>query len=168
MARKIDLVLAPLGEGALILAVAATGWVTQTPLVFTSLGPTAYELIEKPNSRSARTYNVIAGHFVALAAAHLSLWLLHASGSPKVASAGFVPGPRMWAAVVAVTLTTLATLAMHAAQPASLSTTLLVSLGSMQTARDAVAIIAAVLLMAAIGEPLRRWRSMAEPKSPST
>lgn len=158
MANKTDLLIAPIGEGALILVVAAAGWIIHAPLVFTSLGPTAYELIEKPNAKSARTYNIIAGHFVALAAGYLALWLLHAWSSPKVASAGFVAGPRIWAAVIAVTVTTLVTLAIRASQPASLSTALLVALGSMQTAKDAVAIVAAVLIMAAVGEPLRRLR----------
>lgn len=158
MPVKRDLVIAPLGEGALILVVAAIGWATREPLVFSSLGPTAYELVEKPYSRSARTYNIIAGHILALGAGHLSLWLLHAGASPIVASAGFVAAPRLWAALIAVTLTTFGTLAIRASQPASLSTTLLVALGSMQTARDAIAIAVGVLIIAAIGEPLRRRR----------
>lgn len=165
MPRKADLLIAPLGEGALILTVAATGWATHWPLVFTSLGPTAYELIEKPNATSARTYNVIVGHFVALAAGFFSVWVVHAWGAPKVASAGFVAAPRMWAAVIAVTLTALVNLAIKAGQPAAFSTTMLVALGSMQTLRDAVAIAAAVLIMAAIGEPLRRLRAKLVPES---
>jgi hypothetical protein len=158
MAKRADLFIAPIGEGALILVVAVAGWITHGPLVFSSLGPTAYELIEKPEAKSARTYNIIAGHCVGLAAGYFALWLLHAWSSPKVASAGFVAGPRIWAAVLAVTVTTFVTLAIRASQPASLSTTLLVALGSMQTAKDALAIAAAVVIMAAVGEPLRRLR----------
>jgi hypothetical protein len=60
--------------------------------------------------------------------------------------------------VLAVLLTTFITLAIRASQPAALATALLVSLGSMQSGRDAVAIIVSVIL-AAIGEPLRRWRA---------
>ncbi len=161
MVRKTDLLITPLCEGALILTLAAIGWATRQPLVFTSLGPTAYEIVEKPDSPSARSYNIIAGHVLALGAGFLSLWLLNAWASPKVASAGFVASPRMWAAVIAVVLSALGTLAIRATQPASMSTALLVSLGSMQTARDAVAIVAAVLIIAAIGEPLRRSRSRA-------
>ncbi|HEV2399831.1 MAG TPA: hypothetical protein VGS27_23020 [Candidatus Sulfotelmatobacter sp.] len=43
-------VLAVLGEGGLILAVGAAGWAAHAPLLFTSLGPTAYELLEQPNA----------------------------------------------------------------------------------------------------------------------
>jgi hypothetical protein len=158
MSRYRDLLLAPLGEGALILVIAAIGWATRWPFVFASLGPTAYELVEKPASKSARPYNIIAGHLVGLGAGFFSLWVLDAWGSPKVSVAGAVPALRMWAAVIAVVLTTAITLGIRAGQPASLSTSLLVSLGSMQTARDALAIIISVLIITAIGEPIRRQR----------
>jgi len=150
-------VLATLGEGGLILAVGAAGWAIHMPLIFTSLGPTAYELVEKPNAPSARVYNVIVGHSIALGAGFLSLWLLDAWNSPKVAMAGFISSPRLWASVVAVVITTAMTLALKASQPAALSTTLLVSLGSMQRGRDAVAIMIGVLLLAVLGEPIKRY-----------
>lgn len=157
MKKALHLLVTSSGEGALLLVVAAIGWATRMPLIFASLGPTAYELVEKPNSPSARTYNIIAGHMLGLGFGFLSLWLLHAWNAPKVATAEFVSSPRMWAAVVAAMLTTAATLVVKASQPASLSTTLIVSLGSMQTRRDAVAIVIGVLILAAIGEPFRRY-----------
>jgi len=150
-------VLAILSEGGLLFAVGAAGWAIHMPLIFTSLGPTAYELVEKPNAPSARSYNVIVGHFIALGAGFLSLWLLDAWNSPKVAMAGFVASPRIWASVVAVVITTAVTLALRASQPAALSTTLLISLGSMQRGRDAGAIVIGVLLLAVLGEPVKRY-----------
>jgi hypothetical protein len=159
--RLLDILPAVLGEGALIFVLAAIGWATRWPFVFASLGPTAYDIVEKPESKSARTYNIIAGHFTGLGAGWFALWALHARESPKVTTAALVPEPRMWAAVLAVAVTTGVTLAIRASQPASLSTSLLVSLGSMQTGRDALAIIIAVLIIAAIGEPLRRVRANA-------
>ena len=154
--KKHDL-LAIVGEGGLILAVGAAGWAAHMPLIFTSLGPTAYELMEKPDSPSAKVYNIIVGHLAALGAGFLSLWILNAWGAPKVSAAEFVSSQRLWASVLAVVITTAATLALKASQPAALSTTLLVSLGSMQTGRDALAIIIGVLILTAAGEPLRRF-----------
>jgi|SRR5579883_2231782 len=147
-----------LGEGGLILALAAVGWASGQPLIFASLGPTAYELVEEPQMKSARAYNVIVGHLVGLGAGFFALFVLNAWSAPKVMSAGFVPSARLWAVVIAAALTTLGTLLLKASQPASLATTLLVSLGSMQTGRDALAIIAGVLIITAIGEPVRRFR----------
>ncbi len=156
MTRGTNLFFVTLAEGALILVIGAIGLIMRMPLIFTSLGPTAYELVEKPLSKSARTYNIVVGHMTGLGAGFFSLWVLVAWSAPKVASAGFVSSSRLWAAILSVVITTALTLALRASQPASLSTTLLVSLGAMQTGRDAISIVAAVLIIAVLGEPLRR------------
>ena len=65
---------------------------------------------------------------------------------------------RLWAVVLAAVLTTLVNLILRASQPAALATTLLVSLGAMQTGRDAMVIILGILIITAIGEPVRRFR----------
>ena len=141
-----------------MFAMAAIGWATRQPLIFASLGPTAYELVELPQMRSARAYNIVVGHLVGLGAGFLGLYLLNAWAAPNVLAAGIVSSQRLGAVVLAATLTTLGTLLLKASQPASLATTLLVSLGAMQTRRDALAIIAGILIITAIGEPLRRFR----------
>ncbi len=156
MPRK-DLLLAPALEGALILLAALAGWISHQPLVFASLGPTAYELIETPERKSARPYNIIAGHLIAILAAFTALFITHAWAAPSVSAHG-VPLPRVWATMLSALLTVLGTLAVRAGQPAALSTTLLISTGLMQTWQDGVIIMAAVLLMTAAGEPVRRWR----------
>jgi len=157
MKKAKHLLITSSAEGALLLVVAAIGWAARMPLLFASLGPTAYELVEKPNSPGARTYNVIAGHMLGLGFGFLSLWVFNAWHAPKVATAELVTPPRIWAAVLAATLTTGAALLIKASQPASLSTTLIVTLGSMQTRGDAEAIIIGVLILAAIGAPFRRY-----------
>lgn len=158
MNRRSDLIWGTLGEGGLILAMAAIAWAAGMPLIFASLGPTAYELVELPHTRSARAYNIIVGHFVGLAAGFFALWVLHAWSEPNVLAAGVVTAPRLWAVAMAAAVTTLLNLLLKAGQPAALATTLLVTLGAMQTRKSAIAIVAGVLIMAAIGEPVRRIR----------
>ena len=153
-----DLFWATLGEGGLVLALAAIGWATNQPLIFASLGPTAYELVEQPRMPSARPYNIIVGHLIGLSAGLLAVYVLNAWAAPNVLATGVVSPQRMWATAASAALTTLASLALKAAQPAALATTLLVSLGAMQTRRDAIAIIIGVLLITALGEPVRRFR----------
>ncbi len=150
------LVLCTIGEGSLILLAGGVGFAAHVPLLFASLGPTAYELVEEPNAPTAKPYNVVAGHLSGLGAGFLSLWIFAAWNAPKVDSAGFVTSPRLWAAVVAVVITTAATLLLKASQPAAAATTLLVSLGTMQTARDAWVIVIGVLIIEVAGEPVRR------------
>lgn len=156
--QKRDLIIAPVCEGALILVVSVAAWLTQQPLVFTSLGPTAYEMIEQPHRKSARPYNVIGGHLIAVVAGFLALLITHAWRTPAV-SARHIQFPRVEAAVLSTALTVLGTLLARATQPAALSTTLLISLGTLQQWRDVAVIMAAVLLMTIVGEPIRNWRN---------
>jgi hypothetical protein len=156
--KKRDLVWAPLGEGGLILAVAAIGWATKQPLIFASLGPTAYELVEQPQLRSARPYNIVVGHLVGIACGFFAIFVLKAWAAPNVLSTGIVSPQRLWAVGIAAALTTLITLLLKASQPAATATTLLIALGSMQTHRDALAIFVGVLIVTGLGAPLRRIR----------
>jgi len=124
--QKRDWWLAPLYEGALILMVALAAWAAHQPLIFASLGPTAYELVETPERRSARPYNIIAGHCIAIAMGFCALYVTHAWKTPPV-SAHEVPLARVWAAVLAAMLTVLVTLLTRATQPAATATTLLMA-----------------------------------------
>ena len=156
--QKRDLMVAPACEAALILIVSVAAWLTHQPLIFASLGPTAYEMIEQPHRKSARPYNVIVGHLIAVLAGFAALCLTHAWRTPAV-STGNIQLPRVEAAVVSAALAVFFTLLLRATQPAALSTTLLISLGVLQQWRDGLIIMAAVLLLTIFGEPIRRWRN---------
>jgi hypothetical protein len=154
---KDDYWIAPLMEAALIVTVSLCGWLTHQPLVFASLGPTAFEIVETPQRPSARPYNIIVGNVIALVAAYGALWLTDAWDVPTVSAHG-VPLPRVWAAMLASLFTVFFTLILKATQPAALSTTLLVALGVMQTLKDGALIMAAVVLITVIGLPVKKWR----------
>jgi hypothetical protein len=156
--RIPDDIWAPFWEGALIFVVAITAWASGHPWLFSSLGPTAYEQAEKPHLKSARLYNVIVGHFVGLGCGFLGVALLHAWGAPKVSGITSVSLPRLGAAVVGVVATTLINLELESGQPAALATCLLVSLGPYDTAMGALWLAVGVLILAAVGEPVRRLR----------
>jgi hypothetical protein len=153
-----DEVQAAFWEGLLLLIVGLVGLAARMPLLLASLGPTAYEQTEMPHLKSSRLYNVIVGHMAGLAAGFLAIALVHAWNAPKVLAAGQLTPARVWACVIAAAMTSFVTLVLRASQPAALATTLLVALGSFQTKHDALVIAGAVLLLAAIGEPVRRLR----------
>jgi CBS-domain-containing membrane protein len=155
--RNRDLMIAPLGEAFLLLVAALVGWVLHQPLVFASLGPTAYELVETPHRRSAQPYSVFVGHLVAVAAGFAAIFIAGCWHTPPVSHAG-VPFHRIWAAVIAVSFTVFVNLLLRASQPAALSTALLVSLGIMQSPPDAAILMGGVVLMILLGEPIRLWR----------
>lgn len=160
MPRK-DLLIAPAGEALLILVVAIVGWAAHQPLIFASLGPTAYELVETPARPSARSYNIIVGHLIGVLAGFLALYLAQAWQVPPIGEGG-IALPRVWAAAIAATLTVLVTLVARAAQPAAVATTLLIALGNMPQWRDGFFIMGGVLLMTALGTPIRNLRLKAQ------
>jgi len=155
--RKSDLWVAPICEAALLLVAGVVGWAFHKPLLFSSLGPTAYELIETPERPSARAYNVFVGHLVGVISGFAGLYIFHASAVPGIA-AGWVERPRIGAAIIAAALTVLLTLALRAAQPAAVATSLLIALGTFNHWQGGVTIMGAVAIMLIFGEPLRAWR----------
>jgi CBS-domain-containing membrane protein len=73
------------------------------------------------------------------------------------------------AAVLAVMLAMALELIMRASHPPAAATTLLVALGSCRpTVRDTVALVVGVLLLAAVGEALRRLRLRSGPPDPTS
>jgi CBS-domain-containing membrane protein len=154
---KKELLIAPAGEAALILIVAIVGWATHQPLIFASLGPTAYEMVEKPKQPSAHPYNVVVGHLIGVLAGFAAIFIVQAWTVPSVSVHG-VPLLRVFAATIAAALTAFFNVLTRATQPAALSTTLLIALGLMQTAQDGFMIMAGVVLITLLGEPIRRLR----------
>jgi len=94
---------------------------------------------------------------VGLGAGFPAPYLSNPWAAPNVLETGVLPLQRLWVTAIPAALTTIVWLVLKAGQPARLATTLLVSLGAMQTSRDAIAIIVGVLV-AAMGEPVRRLR----------
>ena len=149
---------APLLEGGLILLMGGISFALGRPLLFASLGPTAYEQVERSQEPSSRFYNVVVGHWIALGCGFAALAITGAWNAPNPMSGSGFPGARVWACTLAVALTALCTLLAKAGQPAAYSTAILIAIGSLQKASDAWAIALAVLILGIAGEPIRRMR----------
>ena len=156
--RRADLLWATLGEGGLILVLGAIGWATKQPLIFASLGPTAYELVGAAAAEKRQKLQHSGRAPYWYGCRFFSIYLFNAWTAPNVLSTGIISTQRLWATTLAATLTTLFTLILKAGQPAALATTLLISLGAMQSGRAAIAIVVGVLIMTVIGEPIRLFR----------
>lgn len=159
---KRDTVVAALLEAGLLGFAALLGYFLHEPLIFASLGPTAYEVIETPDRPSASFYNLVVGHGVGISCGLVALLLTHAWSAHAVSLAG-VPAVRVASIALAGLLTVAGTLTLNATQPAALSTTLLVASGIMQSERAIVCICCAVVLFAVISLPLRKMRGSVRP-----
>lgn len=155
-----DAAWSPVATGAQILIVGGIGLLAGSPLIFTSLGPTAFMHAELPHHRSSRFYNTVAGHVLAMGSGFFAVWALDAWSAPAVESSRQITAVRVWAAVVAIVLTALLTLALKANHPPAVATTLLVALGPFDQARDAVTLFVGVVIVAIVGEVFRRLRAL--------
>jgi CBS-domain-containing membrane protein len=66
--------------------------------------------------------------------------------------------PRVWASALALLLTLVGALLLKASHPPAGATTLLVALGAIRTRQDAINAAIGVLIIASLGEVLRRIR----------
>lgn len=155
MKASRDLWIAPAGEGLLILVAALFGWAVSQPFIFASLGPTAYELVEQADKPSARPYNVIVGHGIGVLAGLLGVWVTHAAAL-STSAVHAVPFARVWAALIACAVTAFFVLFAKASQPAALATALVVALGTMRPSLAGFDVMIGVLVVTAVGEPIRR------------
>lgn len=152
-----DTFIAAAYEAGLLLLAALLSYLLHAPLIFASLGPTIYEMVEMPKQPSAQPYNVLVGHSIGILAGLVALGSTHAFASPALSIHG-VPLVRVFSVVIAGFLTVVGTLLLKATQPAALSTTLLVALGTMQTWTAILSIACGVALIVVVAEPIRRSR----------
>jgi CBS domain-containing membrane protein len=153
-------------SGGLAIGILAwTAHLAQSPLVFPSLGPTAFLLFYHPLQRPASPRNTLLGHLIGIAAAWLSLvvfGLTHAPPPPL----GDITWARAGAATLSIAMTIGAMEFFDVPHPPAGATTMIVSLGLMpylwQSGIILLAVIALLIFGWAInhlaGIPYPLWR----------
>jgi CBS domain-containing membrane protein len=150
---------------ATALAIAVSGFAaffTGQPLIFPSLGPTAYLFFESPMSRRASPRNAIIGHLVATLAGALSLALFGLLDNPSVLQEGMT-----LACVGAATLSTALTggilLLLRASHPPAGATVLIVSLGLLQRPFELLVVAIGVVILTVVGWAINRMAGVPMP-----
>jgi CBS domain-containing membrane protein len=135
---------------------------TGEPLVFPSLGPTAFMLFYQPTSPATCPRNTIAGHAIGLCAGYLSLLafgLEHAAPAlTAAANWGWVGS-----ASLSLALTSGAMIWLRVPHPPACATTLIVSLGILPRPGQLVALFAAILLLVVQGFVINRMAGIRYP-----
>ncbi|ELZ10922.1 hypothetical protein C479_08923 [Halovivax asiaticus JCM 14624] len=144
-----DRVGTTLHTGVLLSTTAALAWLTGLPILFPSLGPSAYVLALFERGESTSPRRVIGGHAVGVVAGLLAYALLAGGADMTTATApGSIAGLRLGAsAVLATTLTAGGMLATDTRHPPACATTLIVSLGLLPTVGEGVLILLAVVVL---------------------
>lgn len=154
-----DLIWAPVAVGGLVAAAGLFGLAVGQPWLFPSLGPTAFLQAESPELPSSNFRSTVVGHAVGLASAFVAVYLFGLADAPGVMATGHLTLARVGASVLAVALTMFGKTWLKASHPPAAATTLLISLGGLKaTAGEAASVAAGVLIVAALGEGLRRVR----------
>lgn len=147
---------------ALLLTIGLLGLLVNQPWLFASLGPTIYLIAHSPEQRSATFYNTVVGHLIGLASAFVIVALIGADEAPSVFVAHHLTGIRVLASAVSLGVAVAGELLLSASHPPAAATVLLITLGGFPLSfHSALTIMAGVLLVSLLGEPLRRVRARA-------
>ncbi|MGH2736629.1 MAG: HPP family protein [Actinomycetota bacterium] len=140
-----------LSIGLMTLAAYATG----APLVFPSLGPTAFLLFYTPRAPAASPRNTFFGHLIGAGAGYLSLVLFGLTDAGPALSEGVTPA-RIGAAALSLGLTAGLMAWLKVPHPPAGATTLIVSLGILATPGKLAVLMLAVIALILQGLVINR------------
>ena len=151
--------------GLLTIALSgALAWLLEEPLVFPSLGATAFLFFETPMAEVASPRNTLTGHYVGAAIAFLWLFVFGLTDAPSALEDGFTL-ERAAAVALSVGCTGGVLRLMRAAHPPAGATTVIVSAGLLTSGDELLALAAGVVLLTLsagalnrlLGVPAPRW-----------
>jgi CBS domain-containing membrane protein len=135
-------------NGFLAVAIlAGLAVIFQTPLVFPSVGPTAFLLYFMPTAPTASPRNTLCGHAIGIGCGYASLCLLGLEHAPS-ALLEEIHWPRVVAAALSLAATGALMILFRVVHPPAAATTLIISLGFITTPAHLCVIEVAVALMA--------------------
>ena len=144
--------------GLMSLAAALTG----EPLIFPSLGPTAFLLFYTPRAPAASPKNTLIGHFIGAAAGYLALVVFGLTDAGPAFLEG-VTGARTGAAALSLGLTAGAMAWAKAPHPPAGATTLIVSLGILTEPSQLAVLMLSVGLLVVQGFVINRLAGIPYP-----
>ena len=134
-------------NGTLSIALlAGVAYVTHSPFLFPSLGPTAFLLFYQPTAVASCPRNTLIGHLIGATVGWICLAAFGLLDAPPALAAG-VTGARAGAAALSLGGTSALMVLLRAAHPPAGATTLIVSLGLMPHLWQIPVLMAAVLLL---------------------
>lgn len=161
--KLVDRLGARVGEAvysfvACLLALGVSGAAAHAfkqPLLFPSIGPTAFLFFESPMAPRSCPRNALIGHLVAILAGALSLWVFGLLNDPSILVEG-VTLARVGAGAFSVALTGAVQILLRASHPPAGATVLIVSLGLLQTPTEMGMIAAGIVLVTVAGLAINR------------
>lgn len=141
---------------------AGAAWATGSPMVFPSLGPTAFLIFYTPLAPAACPRNLLGGHLFGVLAGFVALVVFGLTDAESAMSGG-VTGARVGATALSLGLTSGATVWAKVVHPPAGATTLIVSLGVITQVAHLGVLMLAVALLAGQGLVINRLAGVAYP-----
>ena len=145
-----------------ILIIGMVAHIAGVPLVFPSLGPTAFLIFDQPRVGAASPRNALIGHALGILGGVVALYVTGTRNAPPVLSAT-LPAHRVAAIAVALGLTSGAMAVLRMPHPPAAATTLIVSLGFLTRLPDLLAFYAGVIALVGQGFVIDRLSGLRYP-----
>jgi CBS domain-containing membrane protein len=148
-----------------LLAIGLSGlwaWIVKEPLLFPSLGATAFLIFETPMAEVGSPRNTIIGHCVAVAAGVAAAAMFGLLNAPNSYVSGVTPA-RIAAVALAVALTGGILRVVRSAHPPAGATTIIVASGLLIHLGQLADVVAGVALLTAAGWILNRLMGVPAP-----
>lgn len=163
--RKVVSGLAAVNAGMAILTIGLVAWLTNLPLVFPALGPSAFILFSAPLSPAGSPRSVILGHLTAMACG-FAAWLLVSRLSGTTVTIGSGTWPPILSAVLALAGCCLVLIRIACPHPPACGSGLVVALGAVTQPTEMLIMALAVVWLTAqavfmnrlAGLPVPAWR----------
>jgi CBS-domain-containing membrane protein len=163
--RKVVSALAAVNAGMAILTIGLVAWLTDLPLVFPALGPSAFILFSAPLSPAGSPRSVILGHLTAMACGYAA-WLLVSGASGATVTIGSGTWPPILSAVLALAGCCLVLIRIACPHPPACGSGLVVALGAVTEPTEMLIMALAVVWLTAqavfmnrlAGLPVPAWR----------
>jgi CBS domain-containing membrane protein len=145
-----------------IALMAFAAYITGQPLIFPSLGPTAFLLFYTPDAAAASPRNTVFGHLIGVVVGYLSLAIFGLLDVGPALSVG-VSASRVAAAGLSLGLTAGCMVWFRVPHPPAGATTLIISLGILRTPVQMVVLMLAVMLLVVQGFVINRLAGLNYP-----
>lgn len=160
--RKAVSVIAAINGALAILAIGFFSWITDLPLTFPALGPTAFILFATPTAESAAPRSIVLGHFSGIACGWAVWHLVSAvvDGPVSLQTGGLAP---VLSASLALGLTCGLLVRLSCLHPPACASSLIIALGGVTHWHDVLLMAVAVVCVTAQGVAMNRFAGLPVP-----
>ena len=160
--KKVVSWVAAINGGLAIMVITLAAWISDCPLIFPALGPSAFIMFSTPLSSAAAPRSVIVGHFVAMASG-FGVWHLvsYLAGTPVTLEAG--GWPMLCSVSLAMAVGCLLLVRLSCPHASALGSSMIVALGGVPHLLDLLFMALAVTIVTFLAVAMNRAASLPVP-----